>query len=251
MPISLKLRKVLVLRSEFTKIKIPSKLATFMLEAIRKGTTNSMFQDPNISNDFYDIGLSAHAYLLSCIDNCKKRPIKANKLILVNAAEAGKKWINAFADQVEAIANDDDNRTTRQEAAANIYQANLTARKLGQNAKGKPDQPIFIGKQTGGGYARLDMKNRKGNIPTKTIFVAVEIPKEGSRAKYPNVKMIKGILVIEMFEVGQVLYQSLVGKAKVVWFEGLKRGCVYAVYAYSQFVKKQVSDLSNMVILAG
>src|ERR1700722_16445290 len=96
-------KKVKVMRSDFSKIFDPVKLMQYISNGIAKGSKYSLFKDPNITTSFYDVGTGAWESIELASTDYTNSVNGGNVKTVSNAIIAGKKWLNAYADQVEEI----------------------------------------------------------------------------------------------------------------------------------------------------
>lgn len=236
------MNRLLVKRMKFTRIRDASKFNQYLTYCVEKGSGSILYQDPNIAEAFYDDGTDLIAAIKLAIDNYVKSPKKANLLIRRNKVLLGKIWLNSYADQVEKIANDDANRTTLQEAAANISGSFLTPRKIGKIRKVKPEQPELFGKYVGYGKIDVEILNGAKYKPMMTHFILVE------SSMNATVALRDGALFIEQEKKGQIVFKSANAKGKYTSFTGLKN-VSYDLYAYSQNGNKSISVLSAKIVV--
>jgi hypothetical protein len=151
MSVITKLKKVKVKRSDFSKIFNAAALIKYLTYCVQNGSGYVLFEDPNITTEFYDLGIAAYESIELSLKDYNGRKSKAKLKALRNTMVVGKKWAYAYSDQVEDISNDDANCNTQEEAAANISQSYLTPQKLAQGRKGNPEQPVITGAKKSGG----------------------------------------------------------------------------------------------------
>ena len=142
-------KKVLAVRTKYSEIKVHKDMLTYITSKITTGSTSILFKDPHITTLFYGLGTTAKIALLDAIDVYIDSPIEANRLIVEAKMALAIIWLDSYTDQVENIANDPFNCTTRGEAAANIELAGLTAQKISLTKKTKPQTPTFTAKIIG------------------------------------------------------------------------------------------------------
>ncbi len=154
-----RIKKVLVKRTEYVEIKVHAELLECIRDCISKGILAALFMDPHILALFYTEGTDAADALYDAIEVYKKAPITANLEIVEAKMALVIIWLDSYADQVETISNAPANRTTREEAAANILGSNLTPQKLKSTDKGIPADPSFTVKNIGNGAAEIEVVN--------------------------------------------------------------------------------------------
>ncbi len=245
------LKKVEVKRSIYTNITDPVKLKEYAYALIAKGMLATLFKDPHILAVFYGSGTDAANAVRDAIAAYKLAPTESNRDAITAKMALLVIWLNLYADKVEIISNDDANRSTREEAKVNIESSYLTAKKLTASKKGNPEKPILVATNVGTGTADVEVKNGKEYAPSKVTFVAVPLPKDDSEAANPIVDLNNGLLNVELFERGKCFTITADGKGRFVTFKGLIPGIIYAIYAYAQNGKKQISTLSAIVIVKG
>ncbi len=238
-------------RTDFTNIKHAAALIQYIINCINAGSGFSLYEDPNIPTEFYEEGTARFEAIQTAVNTYAKVRKKANKRAISTAMARGMNWLAVYADMVEAIANADANRKTREEAAANISQSFLTPEKLNQRRKGAPETPVIVGKNIGTGKVVIRIANGKTYRPTKTIIVAIEGPETLDDGTEPVVNIVNGLLEITVAGAAHIVFSSADGKGKKTDFKGLKAGIAYHFFAYGMNGKKQVSELSGRLILRG
>lgn len=233
------LKKVGVKRSDYTKIINSSKLVQYIINCVASGSKFILFKDPNITTQFYQDATDAAQAIQDASTKHTKAPTKGNLKAIKNKMARAVLLLDRYSDQVEVISNDDNNRTTRNEAANNIMQSYLTPKKLVASRAGKPSKPELRGKMTGSETADIRIVNGKSYTPRKTNFVAIN---SSANAK---VSIKNKLLDIEINGPAHIVFQSLDGKGRYTQFKGLIRIGGYDIYAYSQNGKKQLSKLSS------
>jgi hypothetical protein len=233
------LKKVGVKRSVYTKIINPGKLVQYLIYCKAFGTKYILFKDPNITNAFYQLSTDAAKAITDAVATHTKAPTKGNLKAIFNKMARAVLWLDAYADEVEVISNDDANRSTRSEAANNIMQSYLEPKKLVASRAGKPSKPELKGKMTGMETADVRITNAKMYSPRKTNFVAI-----ASSCK-AIVTIKNKMLDIVLTNPGHIVFQSLDGKGRYTRFNGLTSIGGYDIYAYGQNGKKQLSKLSS------
>jgi hypothetical protein len=217
----------------------------FIIDCVKMGSASSLYEDPNIGAAYYSAGTSAATAIQTAIDDYGNAPTTGNHNTIIDKADLGKIWLDGYADKVETIANADANRSTRIQAATNITLANLTPKQLVFSLKGIPATPIVRATTVGSGKIAAEITNGVDYKPSQTTFIVVE---ETAGASFT---FVEGQLIIEMANKGQVVIKTRAMKAKYTNFTHLKSGVKYAIYAYSQNGKNQISDLSEPQFVNG
>ncbi len=242
---AVKIRKLLVKRMEFTTIRNPGKLIGYMDASIASGMQYYLYEDPHISLDFYNEGTDAMEAIKDAIKARKKAPTKANKSAVKTKMKLGKIWLKAYSDKVEAIANDEANRSTLEEASVNIMQSYLTPQKLIKTKKGDPEAPEITAKNVGTSAIDVKIVNGIDFKPSMTNFILLE------KDMKATIDLIDGVLYINQEKKGQIVFKSANAKGRYTHFRRLKPGVEYDIYAYSQNGKDQISRLSKVVSAFG
>src|ERR1035437_4468546 len=169
------LKMVKVKRTAYSKITDPVKLNKYLNDAMSYGNAAVLFKDPAILAAFYALGIVAYGALATAMTVYANAPTKGNLDVVQAKMALVVIWLNGYADKVEIISNADANRTTREEAFANIQLSFLTPQKLANATKGKPASPTFTCKKSGSDLL-CEVTNGVEYNPTSTTFFAVELP---------------------------------------------------------------------------
>ncbi len=250
-----RIKKVLVLR-DYVEITNHQELLDFINQCISKGLLAALFMNPNILTAFYTSGSTAAAALLLAINNYKASPIKANLDIVEAKMALVVIWLDSYSDQVETISNAPANRTTREEAGANIELAGLQHQALTATKKGTPVTPTFTAKNTGGGgNAEIEVTNGKTVKPNLTHFILVEIPVGTDPVTHepilPAVVSLRanGQISVSCTVPVRVETIAMAGKGKITKISHLATGISYNVYGITKNGKTLISALSAAVLL--
>jgi hypothetical protein len=239
------LKKVKVKRMVYSFNTTSSFVNQYITGCINVASRNALYESPNIDAAFYTKGINAATAIQTATTKYASVPLKSNLGKLKNTKKAAILWLHDFSDKVELIANDDANRDTRNEAATNIAAAFLTAQKLANASKGKPQTPKITAKSLGNGKVDVEILNNADYNPTLTMFVIIE---KSAKAK---LTLNNGQLDIKMENISHVIFKVANEKGKYTHLKDLKRGVKYEIYAYAQNGKNKLSDLSNAAIAWG
>jgi len=245
------LKKVKVKRTDYSKITNGIDMWTYIDNAINTGSAAILFKDPNILAAFYALGIAARLALKTAMDVHEAAPTKGNLKIVKAKMALVVIWLNGYADQVETISNSDTNRTTREEAAANILLAKLNYQQLTNGSKGKPGVVSFTVKKIGSDLL-CEVTNGVDYKPSSSTFFAVELPVQPLVPPLipdPDVTLDGDQINVIFYAPGHFASQSSNGKSFVTLLKSLKTGKRYAIYGFSQNGKKLISDLSAPIII--
>jgi len=245
------LKPVFVKRTIYSKISDPETMEDYIVDCVGMGSEADLFESPSIATSFYTQGTNAAAAIETAREAHSMAPTKGNlKQVKLKMGE-GVVWLNNYADKVEVISNDDANRTSREAAAGNILLSFLTPQKLEKLPKGDPETPELQGKNVGTGKIKVEITNGVTYKPSQTNFIAMELPKEDSDLADPVVELKDGQVKITFSAPGEVITQSTSGKGRFTTLTVTNSGSRYAIYAYAQNGKKQVSQLSEPINVKG
>ncbi len=239
------LKEVKVKRTVFTKSTNPDEVRSYVTNCADTGSAATLFKNPHILTAFYTDGTAAAAAIQAALDAHALAPTTGNKNIIATKVVLGKIWLDSYANQVQVISNDDANRTSRLEAAANITLSFLTPQKLTATKKGIPEVPIVTIANVGTGNADARIINGVDYQPSQTTYILVEI------AAGATISISQGQLRIKLTNKGEFIVMTAAQKGKFTHFTGLTAGTDYHLYAYSQNGKSQVSALSVAVPVTG
>jgi hypothetical protein len=239
------IKNVLAKRGVFTKLKKAVDVRKYVNDCVNTGSDDTLYAPPAISTVFYGLGTTAGVDLKTAEDALEAAPTDANKTNVKNKIVLVKNWLEDYSDKVEVIANDPANRTTREEAKANIQYSFLTSQKLASESKGTPKTPLVSAGTVGKGKIDAEIINGADYIPNQTTFIAIE------KSALESIQLINGDLKIVLRGAGDVVIKSALLKGKFAHFTDMKSGVEYAIYAYAQNGKKNVSDLSEAVYANG
>jgi hypothetical protein len=246
------LKKVKVKRTDYSKIKNGADMWTYIDNAINTGTVAALFKDPNILAAFYALGIAARGALKAAMDAWVLAPTIGNMGVIRAKMALVVIWLNGYADQVETISNSDTNRTTVEEAAANILLAKLNYQQLTSGSKGKPAVVSFTIKKSGSDLL-CEVTNGVDYKPTSSTFFAIELPVQppspAPAIPDPDVSLDGDQINVIFYAPGHIATQSSNGKSFITLLKSLKTGSRYAIYGFSQNGKKFISDLSAPIIV--
>ncbi|MEI6816459.1 MAG: hypothetical protein WCL14_07590 [Bacteroidota bacterium] len=246
------LKNVLVKIGIFIIMRRASVLKQYVEDCVSTGSAATLFKDPHITTVFYTSLTNAAIAIQTAIDICTLAPTKGNKKAIKDAMAAAKLLLVSYANQVVVIANLPINAPTREVAATNIAQSHLTPQKLSSSKKGNPAKPKFTAKNIGTGTVEVEITNGSDYQPTSITIVAVEQAKVAEPiVQDPIVSLIRGQLVVQSAVAAQVVTLSFDGKGRFGNFDCLKSGVTYKIYAYAKNGKKQISLLSDGVLVNG
>jgi len=244
------IRKVAVKRTIYTRIKRASVLKKYIIDCMANGMSWALFMDPHILAAFYASGLIAQTALNDAINAYTLSPTKGKMEIVKAKMALVVIWLNGYADQVEVISNADANRTTREEAGANISNSFLTHQVIVAEKKGNPDMPVITAMNTGDGNVEVEITNGKEYQPNSIVIIAVEIPAIADPYVAPAmVELVKDQLSINCKAGVHTVMMSISGKGRLIGFSKLKTGVSYNFYAYAQNGKLQLSALTPPVVV--
>jgi len=236
------LKEVKVKRTIYTFNTTPAFIKQYIDNCVNAGSRSDLFKNPNIAAGFYDEGNAASGAIRDAINKHALFPTKANYDLIFVKADFGRMWLNRYAGKVEVIANDNANRTTREEAATNILLSYLTPQKLKNAKKGKPEAPEIVAVNITTGEIDARIVNGADYQPSQTTFILIEVAAEAT------LRFVKDQLMIEATNKGQVVVKTAAKKGKYTHFVGLN-SALYAIYAYAQNGRNQVSELSKPVFV--
>lgn len=243
------IKPVLVKRSVYTNVIDPEKLIQYIDNSKNLGSTADLFKDPHIASTFYTEGSDLAVLIKKKIDIYEGAPLPGNRTLLELAMDDGKNWLNRYALQVETISNSDANRTTREQAFGNIQLSYLTPHKIVISKKGVPETPKLDVEVTSPGNIAVSIINGATYQPTQTNFVVVKLPPASEpQDNAPVVSLKNGQVTIVSKSAGESVTSSVTGKGRNVKLQVTPMNR-YAVYAYAQNGKKQVSELSVPIIV--
>ncbi len=237
-----------VKRSGYREETNHGKIVALISKCLAAGRGAVLYKDPNISALFYSDGDDAKEALEKAMSDYKNRTNGGSILNIENKMALVVIWVDSYADQVEVIANDPANRTTQQEAVANIGLAGLPAQKMGKNTKGKPAKPVLTGEYFSGGILKIKLTNGRAYQFTSITYVAVSIPPASDPAVAPAVVTITGDQVsVKCAAAVQVMSKTIKGKSRTAKFVGADPLLSYNIYAFTQNGKKLVSEISAVI----
>ena len=174
-----------------------------------------------------------------------RSPTNGNKLNYETKGVDGINWLEGYANQVEVIANANENRNTREQAEANIALSFLTPQKLTPSTKGVPVTPVFSVVNEGTGIVKTKITNGADYNPSQVTFIAIE-------ASAGGVLTLSGAdLKVVFSNIGSITLKTITGRSKTSRITSLTPGVDYLVYAFAQNGKKLVSALSAPVVVKG
>ncbi len=237
------IKNVKVKRTIFTKLKKnPDSVKIYIDGCKATGSSAALYSNPAITTSFYTAGVTASNNINTAKTEYSKSPTKGNRDTWLTKGQEGIDWLNSYSDKVEVIANDDANRDTREEAAANIGLSYLTSQKLKADNKGIPAQPLLAAENAGTGNIKVQVLNGTDYKPSQTTFIAIE------SSSIATISLDGPVLKIEFSSGGSVKTVAANGKGRYILFTGLKPGADYDVYAYAQNGKKQIGKLSAKAV---
>ncbi len=246
------LKNVLVKISIFMLMRRATVLKQYVEDCVSTGSAATLFKDPHITTVFYASLTNAAIAIQSAIDICTLAPTKGNKKAIKDAMAAAKLLLVSYANQVVVIANLPINAPTREVAATNIAQSHLTSQKLASSKKGNPAKPKFTAINEGTGTVEVEITNGSDYQPSSITIVAVEQASlVAPIVPDPIVSLVGGELVVQSFMAAHVVTLSFDGKGSFGTFNSLKSGVRYKIYAYAKNGKKQISPLSDGVLVNG
>ena len=243
------LKDVLPKRTVYSGETNSKTLKKYMDDCVTTGSVAPLFKDPNISSVFYGQITDGATAIKTAQDAYTLAPTKGNTKVIKAKMVLGVKLLDSYSAKVAVISNSDSNRTTREEAQANVLLSFLTPQKLAKATKGKPESPTFTCKKVDGNNVLIEVTNGVDYKPNSTTFVAVEIaPVSEPPVDDPMVSLDGDQINIILSGPSHVASQSNSGKGAFTTLKALKKS-KYAIYGYSQNGKKLISDLSEPVIM--
>ncbi len=242
------LKLVLILRTIFTRENDPVILLAYLKNCLTKGSTSTLYCNPHIATAEYTAGQVAYDALNLALSNHNATPTEDTLNIVKDKMALAVLWLHGYADKVVVIANDDANRTTRDEAKTNIGLSGLDAQKLSSSAKGIPDVAAFTAK-IADGIITTEITNEDfivGNV----VMIAVEAPPVTDPVTPPAVvKLVDGQVNISSKVALRTVSKTYSGKGKIMKLNGMNTKLAYFVYLYSMNGNKQISLLSDPVLV--
>ena len=248
-PIILKLVKVL--QTVFSTIEDPLVLKKYTTDSVTAGSNFVLYADPAIPTGVYDDGTQTAIDIQTAVDAHTLSPTDVNEKAITAAMVKAKAWLKKYSELVEPIANSNDNRTTREEAAINIGRSFLTPQKLENTKGGDPETPVFTVKNLGDDGIGVQIINGETYSPTRTILIAVELPPSNTDVTPdPEVTIVGGQPKITFGGwAGDIYFDVASGKGRVCKIPVSKTGVRYAVYGLAQNGNKHSSKISKPVIV--
>src|ERR1035441_9610310 len=242
------IKKGKVKRSGYRDERNSGKLVSLIAKCMAAGKGAVLYKDPHILALFYSDGNDAKEALETAKSDYKNRTNGGSILIIEGKMALVVIWIDSYADQVEVIANDPANRTTQEEAVANIGLSGLPAQKIGKNTKGKPAQPVLTGEYFTGGIIKVKLTNGKAYQFTSITYIAVSVPPASEPAVAPaKVTLTGDQLSVLCAAAVHVMTKTIKGKSKSTKFTGAISLLGYNIYAITQNGAKLVSDISAVI----
>ena len=244
------IKKGLVKRSGYRKNTNHNALDLLITDCIAAGSIATLFKDPHILAAFYIAGGLTKTALSTAISDYNNSTnggsidtVRAKMALVVI-------WLDSYADQVEVIANDTANRTTQEEAVANIGISHLTAQKIAKASKGRPLKPNIIGEYITGGIIKVKVTNGNlTNYSTLTVL-AVSVPPVSDPPVAPAVVTLNGDqLSVSCAVAVNVITKTIKGKPSEATFVGVNPEVSYQIYAITQNGVKLISYLSNPILV--
>ena len=247
---------VRVLLTKFTKLidgREGRELADYLWGCLTDGMAAVLYENPHILTAFYTEGNDAWDALDLAIRNWQAAPTENNLNIVKDKMALAVLWLRSYAAQVQVIANLPANCTTREEARTNIGLSFLTAQKLSNTSKGDPVTPEVTGKNLSTGKAQIKIINTIDFDPRCSIFILV--------SKAPLTEPHTDDAIVELDEKGQIKISAaydvevfmihLDGKGRTANFQGLTPAWGYDGYCFSKNGNKNISELSEPVVVYG
>lgn len=236
---------VLVYRSIYKDETNPGTLKEYIYAAKAMGSAAVLYENPNILTAEYTAMKNAADAIGAAQDVHHLAPTKGNLGLIKLRMDDGVGALDSYADNVEGIANDPLNRSSREGAFVNIQLSYLTPYQLDFAFKGNPDQPILTGKHVTLGEVAFEVTNHGDTAPTQTTFILVQLPPVTDPVTPdPEVSIVNGMPKVKFYGPGEMFTQTVHGWGKHTSFKNLIFAGKYKGYAVSQNGKKQVSPLS-------
>ena len=224
-----------------------NKLKALITAFLAAGKGALLFKDPHILAAFYLLGDAALAALALAITDYENstnggsiETVRAKMALVVI-------WIDSYADQAEVIANDPANRSTQEEAIANLGLAGLPTQKAAAATKGKPAKSEFTAKKVDGGI-KAKITNSNTNVYTQLTIIAVSVPPVAD----PPVASAAVILTTDQLSVTcaapvHTITKTIKGHPTEAFLSGANPLLSYDVYIITQNGTKLVSDISLVI----
>jgi len=245
------LKLVTVIITIFTRETNHFKLRDYIKNCIATGSIADLFKDPKILAAFYAAGTFAYNALKGAIDVWELDQTEDNLKIVKDKMALAVIWLRGYASQVQVIANDPANCTTREEAATNIALSFLKAQKLTKTKKGNPDSPAFSASITNG-VINIKITNGPAYKPTTINFIAVPVPPVTVPATpLPVVTLDRANGQVSVAsKVGiKTVTKSVSGKGQSAKIANMNYSPSYNLYSYAMNGNKQISDLSAPILV--
>ena len=241
-----------ILISDFTDETNPEALRDNLWNCLELGMAAPMYENPHILTAFYTAGNFAYDALALAISNHEEVPTDDNELIVKAKMALAVIWLRSYANQVFLIANDSTNCTTRDEAVININASGLTAQKLTQTKKVKPEKLVLLGKNLGTGIGQIKIVNDNPFVVRSSVFILVSKPPVTSPPT-PDavVSIVNGQFNVAATYAYQLSLLVLDGKGRIATFNNLIPAQGYNGYGFSKNGNKLIGDLSDPVLVKG
>ena len=226
-------------------------LRDYLWDCLTMGMAAVLFENPHILTAFYTAGNDAYDALALAISNWETSPTTNNKNIVKDKMKLVVIWLRGYASQVQTIANDTTNTTTREEARTNIGLSFLTAQELTPAKKGNPATPEFTASITNG-VISINITNGPAYKPTNIIVVVTAVPPVTSPATpNPVVTLDKSNAQVSVTSkvAVQAVVKSISGKGTSLKIANMNTSPSYNIQAYAQNGNKQISNLSAPVLV--
>src|ERR1039458_2647769 len=241
---------VKVMTSDYTLERVAQTLLDYGVKCVNEGWVSDLFPYTTLFRSVYTDGNDALDALEYAIEYHKKIPLPVNLKIVKDKMALVIKWLRVYTSKVEPIANDDANRTTRQEAYTNILLSGLKPQKLLRSDKGNPETAVITASYIGKGIIEVIITNGKDFDPSSITIIAIEVsPITEPATKKPVVKIIDGQVSVTSKVAVRVVVKTITGKRKSLKLTQMNTHPSFNVCVFCQNGNDQISDLSNVVLV--
>jgi len=242
------IKKGKVKRTVYRKETNHNTLKTLITNYLAAGKGALLFKDPHILAAFYLLGDAALLALATAISDYVNKTNGGSIETVEGKMELAVIWIDGYADQAEVIANDPANRTTQEEAIANLGLAGLPTQKITSTTKGKPAISELTGKRFSGGIIKATITNAHSNVYTSLTLIAVSVPPVSEPAVAPAVvTRTNDQLAVTCAVAVHMITKTIKGHPTEISLEGANPLLSYDLYVITQNGKKLVSDISLVI----
>src|ERR1700722_15891194 len=188
------IKDVLVYRTIYKEETNAGILKEYIYSCKGMGSVAALYKNTAIPTLFYTSMQEAGDAIGAAVSVWELAPTKGNLGLVHLSMEDGVVVMDSYADQVEVIANNPSNRSSREGASVNIDLSFLTPYKLDASPKGKPDQPVLVGTHFTLGEVAFEVTNHGDTVPTQTTVILVQLaPVTDPITPDPVVSIVNGM----------------------------------------------------------